>query len=268
MPELPDVEVFRKYYEMKAEGRYLENLRVEDEKVLGDPPLNSPVEEAAGSRMGEASRRGKQMFVRMEDDGWLALHFGMTGFLSFFEGEEPDSDHPRAIFDFEDGTHLAFDCLRRLGEVNFLRDKESFIESKGLGPDALSENLDYGTFREIYSGSRAMIKSGLMVQSKIAGVGNVYSDEILFQSRIHPRRKCRNLSGTELEEVYDQMKFVLNRAIEARAEPEEMPEDFLLSRRETGGDCPNCSGEIERVKVSGRSSYFCPSCQVSEDSLS
>lgn len=261
MPELPDVEVFKRYYERKAQGKFVSEVRPKDDKVLGNVSAASLRERIPENRTGKSSRHGKHLFVEMSGKFWLAFHFGMTGYFCFYREDEPPSDHPRLIFDFEEGSHLAFDCQRRLGEINLIGDKKDFVESKGLGPDALNADLSLDDFKEVFSGSRAMAKSALMDQSKLAGVGNIYADEILFQAGVHPREKCSDLSDEEFKEIYEQMARVLEQAIDAEVKPDKMPEDFLLPHREPGGRCPKCSKEVEKVKVSGRGSYFCPSCQ-------
>lgn len=261
MPELPDVEVFKRYYERKAQGKFVSGVRPKDDKVLGSQSGASLRERVPENEMGQASRHGKHLFVEVSGKFWLAFHFGMTGYFCFYREDEPPSGHPRLIFDFDDGTHLAFDCQRRLGEVNLIEDRDDFVKSKELGPDALDGDLSLNEFKEVFSGSRAMVKSALMDQSKLAGVGNIYADEILFQAGVHPRKKCSDLSDEEFKEIYEQMAWVLEQAIKAGAEPDKMPQDFLLPHREPGGRCPKCSDEVEKIKVSGRGSYFCPSCQ-------
>ena len=261
MPELPDVEVFKNYYLEEARGEVIREVKILDKKVLGENAGDLFAENLPGKKMGAANRRGKHLFIALNEDGWLAFHFGMTGFFSFYEAEEPKSEHPRLILDFEDGAHLAFDCQRRLGEVDLIDNLNEYIEKKGLGPDALEDNLGYDDFKRIFSNDKSMAKSGLMNQSKLAGIGNVYSDEILFQAEIYPRRKFLNLSEKELKNIYEKMKFVLEEAVNKEVKPELMPDDFLLTHREEGGVCPKCSAEIKKVGVSGRNGYYCPECQ-------
>ena len=106
-----------------------------------------------------------------------------------------------------------------------------------------------------------MIKSRLMDQHIIAGIGNIYSDEILFQARVHPRTATDELDEEALRTVFDKMKTILKTAIDYDAEPSHFPDDFIIPRRHEDGECPVCGDNVERVKVSGRSAYFCPRCQ-------
>jgi formamidopyrimidine-DNA glycosylase len=107
-----------------------------------------------------------------------------------------------------------------------------------------------------------MAKSTLMNQHIIAGIGNVYSDEILFQASVHPRAKINGLNGRTLEAMYCAMKEVLQVAIEHQAIPGDFPDSYIIPRRHGDGACPKCGSALERVKVSGRSAYYCPICQA------
>ena len=191
----------------------------------------------------------------VQGGGWLRIHFGMTGALRYHrEGEEPD--HTRLRIDFENGFHLAFQNMRKLGMIGLIRDPERWGRDEGLGPDALA--VSGARFRSLLRGRRGMIKSLLMDQHVIAGLGNVYADEVLFQSAVHPRAPAAALGGDALAGMRDTMVGVLERAVDARARPERMPSDWLIAHRHSGGTCPLCGKDLESVKVSGRTAYYCP----------
>jgi len=212
-----------------------------------------------GHRFESTRRHGKNLFVRLENDRHLLLHFGMTGNLKYFKDIEEDPEYDRLLVSFASGYYLAYISLRKLGEVELLDDVEAFIERKDLGPDALE--VDLKTFKERLSGRRGMVKSRLMSQDIIAGIGNVYSDEILFQAGIHPRTPMRELDEGQIEQIFQIMKRVLKTAIDHKADPRQFPDSYIIPHREVGAQCPKCGGEVQRVKVSGRSAYFCPRCQ-------
>lgn len=266
MPELPDVEVFRQYFQSTSLNQQIVSVEVLDNQILEG--LN-PDEFSTAITDGQfvtTRRHGKHFFARVEDQPWLAVHFGMTGFFEYSQKRSDISNHPRLVFSFGNGNYLAYDCQRKLGEVQLVQTPDTFVREQNLGPDVYSDSFTLAEFSEILSGTRAMIKSALMSQDKMAGVGNIYSDEVLFQSGIHPRMTSSHLSENQLETIFDQLKTVLSSAIEAEVDPAQMPDDFLLPHRQSGENCPKCGQDIHRVKVSGRSSYYCPNCQVlSED---
>jgi formamidopyrimidine-DNA glycosylase len=143
--------------------------------------------------------------------------------------------------------------------MRLLEDVDAFIHEKDLGPDALS--VSFEDFRDIIGGKHAMIKSTLMRQDTLAGIGNVYSDEILFQAGVHPRKKIDELDQGQLRNIYDKMMQILHTVIEHDAEPDQFPDDYLTPHRDEGVACPRCGGKVEKVDVSGRSGYYCPACQ-------
>jgi len=260
MPELPDAECFRRVVADHALGRRIAAVRLRDpERLKGarEDDLHAALE----GRSFEATRRhGKVALARAGEGRWIVFHFGMTGFLTAYDDEADEPSHARLVVDFDDGGHLAFDNLRKFGWVEIAEDPDDYIAREGLGPDALA--VGQSDFAGIIGGSGGMVKSMLMDQGKIAGVGNVYSDEILFQSGVAPDAKASGLSSDRLRTIHETMRKVLRTAIEAGAHPHHMPQDWLTPHRgEEGAACPRCGGPLTSRKVSGRTAYLCPSCQ-------
>ena len=137
-----------------------------------------------------------------------------------------------------------------MGKVGVLEDIGKFITGKKLGPDAL--DLGLKEFKEITNRGRGSIKSTLMNQKLIAGIGNVYSDEILFHAKIHPASDTDSLSDDKLKKIFQKMRTVMRMAIKRRADPEKFPSSYLLNRRHDGGKCPKCSGTVERTCQAAR----------------
>ncbi|MFP4345156.1 MAG: Fpg/Nei family DNA glycosylase [Anaerolineales bacterium] len=261
MPELPDVAAFKSYFDVTALHQ-----RIEDVEVQGIYPLKeiAPDELREGLRgraFESTERHGKYLFVALDGDGgWLVLHFGMTGDLKYYKVPEKEPEYDQVLLRFANGYHLAYVSKRKLGEVRLIDDVDAFIEEHDLGPDAMAEDFDYERFKETFGRKGGMVKSALMDQSTLAGIGNVYSDEILFQAGIHPQRKVQDLDEQELRRVYESLKEVLETAIEHNAEPADFPADYLIPHR--GEErCPCCDGELQSVKVSGRTGYYCPERQ-------
>jgi formamidopyrimidine-DNA glycosylase len=151
---------------------------------------------------------------------------------------------------------------RKLGHIYLTADVKTFVSQKDLGPDVCSPEFDRKTFHKLLANRHGMIKSALMDQSLMVGIGNVYSDEILFQAGVHPRQSVPNLKEETIDEIYDCLNEVLRTAIENKADPANFPDDYLTPLRgQKKADCPRCGGQIRRVEVAGRSAYYCPACQ-------
>lgn len=185
----------------------------------------------------------------------------MTGHPIYFKNTDKRPDYPRAIFHFENGYKLAFNCARMLGELELIKDKEDFIQRKELGPDISSDDFDFDSFFELMKKRGGMVKSSLMDQKLMAGIGNECSDEILFQARIHPKKKVKDLSENELKDIYEKAEMVVKTKLDCLDHDKKLPNSFILKNRNKGADCPNCDGTIEKITVGGRSGYFCPQCQ-------
>jgi len=203
------------------------------------------------------SRHGKYLFAKTGNDNYLVFHFGMTGDLKYFKSKEETPKHTRLMISFSNGYHLAFDDQRKFGTIRLISDPEKFTEKKNLGPDPLTKNFKEKAFLEIFKKKTGTIKSALMDQKNIAGIGNIYSDEILFHSAIHPNTSLKKLNEKKLKNIFNSMKRVLKKAITADAELKNIPKSFLLNHRKSGEKCPKCNGKIESRKIAGRSSYFC-----------
>lgn len=260
MPELPDVETFKRYLDSTALHERIEKAEVFSADLVKGISARELESVLAGRTLEETLRRGKFLLVRLDDGRFLVLHFGMTGYLEYFkEGEEPD--HTRMLLAFENGYHLAYVCMRKFGELGLVEDAETFFAERDLGPDAASDELDLARFRELLDGRRGMAKSTLMNQSILAGIGNVYSDEICFQAGIHPATPVADLSKEEIEALYEAMRAVLETTIERQADPEQLPEVYLSRHRDPDASCPRCGTQIATRRISGRRAYFCPRCQ-------
>jgi len=181
--------------------------------------------------------------------------------LKYFKDEDKEPPHNRLDIRFDNGYHLAFDCQRKLGLVTVVTDMDTFIHDHELGPDALGPDFTEAYFKKKAGSSRGSIKSLLMNQHVVSGIGNIYSDEILFQAGIHPKQQANALREKDVATVFKQINRVLETAISAGAQPEDFPKNYLIPHRGTGEHCPQCGGDVASGKVSGRTSYWCPQCQ-------
>ncbi|MGD8742828.1 MAG: DNA-formamidopyrimidine glycosylase family protein [Granulosicoccaceae bacterium] len=259
MPELPDVEVFKKYLDATALHQRIAHVHVESPALLVDTTPQGLGRALKHKSLQSTRRHGKYLFIALNGSGWLVLHFGMTGKLKYFQSREDTPDYTGLLITFENGFHLAYIAPRKLGMIALVESPGSLIRDRHLGPDALE--LSKKEFIELASRHRGMVKPWLMNQAIIAGTGNIYSDEILFQAGIHPRRALSELDNGSLKQLYKSMRTVLESAIKARAQPDQMPSTFLLHYRKKGGRCPDCDALLANLKAAGRTAWFCPRCQ-------
>ncbi|HNY77313.1 MAG: DNA-formamidopyrimidine glycosylase family protein [Sedimentisphaerales bacterium] len=258
MPELPDVEIFRRFVDETSLQRRLADVRVFNRRVLNDLSPQRLKRALQGRSFHSTARHGKHLFVEVDGSLWLVLHFGMTGHLDFGR-QRRTGPHDRVVFVFADEYSLAFVCARLFGRITLAQSVEEFVADKRLGPDAMAVSAQEFALRVCRS--RATIKSILMDQSQVAGIGNLYSDEILFRSRIHPAFPGRRLTTGQAACLYRNTRKVLRMAIEREADPWAMPQSCLLPHREREGCCPRCKAALTRQTVAGRTAYWCPQCQ-------
>ncbi len=254
MPELPDVEIYKRYLDATSLHKKIRDVEITNRKILEGVSAQKLKSELIGRTMQSSRRHGKYLFVRLGESSWLVLHFGMTGDLSYYGKNRGLPEHGRLVLTFSNGYHLAYISQRLLGKVSLTNDPNKYVEGKGLGPDAMSIGLE--KFREALSG-RGMIKAKLMNQKRIAGLGNVYSDEILYLKEIHPQKDVRTLSKEQTRDLYRGMRHVIRTAIRKKADPERMPRNWLLPIRGGGGTCPRCGGTIKSLKAAGRTAWYC-----------
>jgi formamidopyrimidine-DNA glycosylase len=259
VPELPDVEIFKRYLDATALHKQVRTVEIRSASVV-DTSAAKLHRALEGTELVSTRRHGKYLLAALADGGWLVLHFGMTGLLRYFKDEEEDAEHDRVLLSFANGYRLAYVNQRLFGHVDVTQDADAFVAKKGLGPDLLGIERD--AFVERLSGRRGAIKPTLMNQSVVAGLGNVYTDEVLLQARVDPRATAGKLGEKRLGALHATIQKVLEEVIGFDADPARAPARYLLPHREEGEPCPGkCGGEVKRITVSGRAGYYCPSCQ-------
>jgi formamidopyrimidine-DNA glycosylase len=214
----------------------------------------------SGRTLTETARHGKHVFARYgADTGWLALHFGMTGRVRHLP-DGPPPEYAYVQVHFADGSLLAFECPRKFARVRLIDTPEVFVAEKDLGPDARKTDVD--TFLTRLDGRRGSIKGRLLDQSVIAGLGNIYADEALYQEGLHPATTIPELSDAALRDLYDAIQVVLDAAIAVDSDPEALdPERFMLPHRYGDEICPATGVPLQTEQVSGRTAYFSPARQ-------
>ncbi|MDD1677922.1 MAG: hypothetical protein LUO93_01900, partial [Methanomicrobiales archaeon] len=221
MPELPEVETFRQYLESTALHQRIEDVTIVEKAILEGIGETTFIGVVKGHRMEKASRHGKYLFALLDTGGEIVFHFGMDGRFQYYQAESDRPKYAKVILDLENGYHFAYITIRKLGFVSLVEARSSFILEKELGPDVLELNEEQ--FVRLLSGRRGITKSALMNQSIFAGIGNIYSDEILFQAGILPTTEVSNISDRTLVDLYAITRRVLEKGIEVRGEIEKLP---------------------------------------------
>ena len=261
MPELPDVEVYRRTVRDRALHRPVETVSVESPGILADVSASTLRRHLLGATLSDTRRHGKHLFVAAARDGkgaerWLHLHFGMTGAPAVWDGDAPEPDHTRLRLDLEGGRHLAVTSVRKLGEIGLVEDPDAWVRARGLGPDPW-RGFDLDDLTERLEGRRGSLKGTLMDQEVVAGLGNIYVDEILFDAHLAPSSATDALSGAHRHRLHGSLHRVLEMAVDRHADPGAVPRTWLLPHREDGAACPRCRGRIVKTTLSGRSTYHC-----------
>ena len=255
MPELPEAEANRLRVERDCLHRTIEAAEPGDDTSYIELPGDNERGRLVGHQFTRTHRHGKLIFAGSESGPWICVHLGMSGSLRPFDEADGPPDYAKFLIRFEGERRLAFRCPRKLGWVRVVDSPEAEIERIGFGPDALEIGRD--AFAEVIGDSRGAIKSALIEQKKLAGVGNLWSDEILYRTAIDPQRKGTDLSDSQLGDLYGAMRDILRAVVDTEADYSELPDDWLIHTRDEGAECPQCGGEIVRTKVGGRSAYHC-----------
>ncbi|MXO85142.1 DNA-formamidopyrimidine glycosylase [Altererythrobacter aurantiacus] len=255
MPELPENEAQRRLLERECLNRTIESVELGDDTSYIELPGDNERKRLVGRQFTETRRHGKNVFAGSKTGPWMTVHLGMTGQLIPFDEPADPPDYTKLLIRFEGNRALAFRCPRKLGHVRVIDDPDEYIAKEGLGPDALA--IDRDTFLETFGKTKSAIKAALMSQEKLAGIGNLWSDEILFETGLNPQCRANELSKDTLGELYDAMQSILETVVSKDADYEKLPDDWLVRGRDEGSDCPRCDGTIVTAKVGGRTAYFC-----------
>ena len=288
MPELPEVETIVRELNREVLGRAFFDVWTDFPKMIKKPKsFDQFRKEIKGKKILNIGRRGKNILFELSENRSLLIHQKLTGHLllgkwQFLNGnwqslipgplsEDPMNKFLHLIFWLDDKRQLALSDLRKFAKVELLNKEELEKELKSLGPEPLERDFSFEKFKGQILKKKGKIKQVLMDQEVIAGIGNIYSDEILWQAKVNPFKEIKKLSDEEMKKIYEAMKEILKKAIAARGES---ISDFRRITGEKGGfdplrkvyrregeKCPRCGAIIKRIKIGGRSAHFCPQCQ-------
>ena len=287
MPELPEVETIRRQIEPEVVGRRIVGARILDERWTRPLPPAPIAAALTGRTIESVGRRGKYLLVGLDDDSTLLMHLRMTGNLLLAEPGEParrfgmDRLYPaptepaylKAELELDDGRMLWFTDPRRFGQAALLGPDElaDYLDDR-LGVEPLGGELTAELIGRIAAGRRVPLKSFLLDQHGIAGIGNIYADEALFRAELHPLSPAGSMRPEHWEALREGIVAALEEGLrqggttigdyrDARGESGSMQDELLVHAR-AGEECYRCGRQIERIVVGGRSTFFCPGCQV------
>ena len=279
MPELPEVESVRRRLAPVLEGRRLERVEISDARLTRPLDPDGVARELESERVSTVDRRGKYLIFRFESGRALLVHLRMTGSFRHWEAEEslateslPDDPHRRAVVRLDDGSDVAYRDVRRFGTWLLLEPGEldPYLAAR-VGPEPLDPGFTAMELGVRLAKRRAPVKAAILDQRTLAGVGNIYADEALWRARIHPLREARSLDARELQVLRRAIRDVLELGIERQgstlrdyALPDGtaggMQDEFKVYGR-AGEPCDRCGTPIERIRLSGRGTWYCPHCQ-------
>lgn len=268
MPELPEVETVRRSLTPLI-GQTIESLEVREAR-LRRPVTADLSHRTTGRQIVRIDRCGKYLLFHLSGDETLLAHLGMSGTFTIVPISTAAGQHDHVLFRFGNGSMLVFNDPRRFGLIRAGR-LESFEELAFMGPDPFSPEFSPAWLHRLTRGRRRPVKNLLMDQRLVAGIGNIYASEILFEARVRPSRQAQRLRLVEIDAVYEATQRVLRDAIASGGssisdyrDGEGRPGYFQLAFRvydRDGQPCLRCGAIVRRVVHAGRSSFYCPKCQ-------
>ena len=271
MPELPEVETVRKALLLKLKGRQIKELTVLHNNVFQDQDVEVVKELVKNQTINDILRRGKWLEFVL-DDYYLLSHLRMEGKYVYRSVDDSIEKHQLVLFDLDNGVSLRYRDVRKFGKMYLIK-KEDINNSplSKLGLEPWDDNLNNSYLKEKYKRKNLPIKTVLLDQSIITGIGNIYADEILFLSRINPYKKAKDLNNVELDNIISNTRIVLDKAIEdggttirsytSEEGVEGKNQNNLFVHQREGEKCFVCGNVIIKDKIGGRGSYYCPDCQ-------
>lgn len=266
MPELPEVETIRRYLSRKLLGKTIQEIVIEDARLIKGIPVQQFTAAIQGKTVQDVFRRGKVILIKFAPELFLVLHLRISGWLILSGQKEKFS---RVIFVFSGSSMLNFCDSRLLGEIRLVKDWQELPIIKKMGPEPFALNRE--SFIALFKGKKSKIKTLLMDQAFIAGIGNIYAQESLFCAGIHPERHASSLGAQELGKLYLCIKDILKAAV---AKKGSSVDTYRTAEGKSGGyepllrvyqrqnkPCFDCKTPVIRAVVNGRGTCFCPQCQ-------
>jgi formamidopyrimidine-DNA glycosylase len=275
LPELPEVETIVRGLRGPLQGLVIESIELFSTSMLGEVTADDFIAALTDSRIKKIERRGKYILFKLQKGQksfTLAVHLRMTGSLIYYSRKPRNPlQHTRAIFLFHNESCLFFIDVRKFGTFKILDDNQKTIFFSCLGVEPLSSTFSQQTLQKLIEGEKTSIKAFLLNQKYICGIGNIYADEILYRSSLYPEKPLPKLSKKEIANLWHNIREVLMEGIKAggtstrdyrnAAGEKGDYQKHLLVYGKAGQKCRRCCSIIQRIKVAGRGTYYCPGCQ-------
>ena len=272
MPELPEVETVKESLKLRLVGKKIRSVNILWDNIIAYPSKEEFIREIGDKVIVDVKRRGKFLMFDL-DDYYLLSHLRMEGKYFFKNHNDEINKHEHVIFDFGNDEELRYMDTRKFGKMYLLKKDEinNVGPLKDLGLEPWDDNLTSEYLLDKYKSKRLPIKTVLLDQSIIVGIGNIYADEILFLAKINPLKKCNLLNEEECSNIIKYTKEVLEKAIKKGGTTirtyssvdgvHGLFQNELLVHGKDKGNCPNCNEKIDKIRVGGRGTYYCPKCQ-------
>lgn len=273
MPELPEVETVVRTLRPNLEGRSITRVEIRHEDVIHYPGAADFIDRLQGRTIAELRRRGKYICLTLDDGELLAAHLRMTGRLLYADPEQELLPHTHVVMTLDDGGQLRYADVRRFGGFWLLANNEedTVTGMQHLGVEPLDEGFSAEYLISRLGRRACPVKNGILDQSVIAGLGNIYADETLFAAHVRPDRLCRSLTEAEWRRIAEAIPPILEAAIANRGTTfsdfldgtgrEGDNVAFLKAYGRYGQPCKDCGAVMEKTRIGGRGTCFCPSCQ-------
>lgn len=275
MPELPEVEHVTNALRGAVVGRKIDKASLLRQRLAPDIKPTAFAKKLAGASVESVNRRGKHILLGLDNGTTLIVHLRMSGRFHLLNHDDDDPKFSHAIFNFTDGERLVFQDQRHFGLMKIVKTKQlhDTKELAKLAPEPFSNDFSVAYLASVLARSSKPIKEFLLDQTKVCGVGNIYASETLFLSGISPRKKARSIRGKSIEKLHQNVRVVLNEAIDLTKTI--VPDPVIIGEgvygagslmrwrvydRE-GKECPECSSPIKRIRQGARSTYYCAKCQ-------
>ncbi len=272
MPELPEVETVKETLKLKLIGKKIKDVKVYYDGIIAYPEVKEFSKQIKNLPIKDIKRRGKWLMFDL-DKYYLLSHLRMEGKYFFKNKEDKLDNHEHVVFTLDDDEELRYRDTRKFGKMYLIKkeDINSIGPIKDLGLEPWDDSLTKEYLRDKYKNKKLPIKTVLLDQSIIVGIGNIYADEILFLSKLNPLIKCCDLNDNDLENIIKYTKEVLEKAIKLGGTTIRTYtsvdgvhgrfQNELLIHGKDKDVCPNCGQPVKKIRVGGRGTYYCINCQ-------
>jgi len=274
MPELPEVATVRNGLKKLITGKKITSVRVLWTNIIKDPSVSEFKQKIAGQKIEDIHRRGKFLLFILSDDVVIS-HLRMEGKYRLEGPGVPLSKHTHVIFELDTKEELRYLDVRKFGKMSLVEKEKlsSHPSLKDLGPEPTEESLETAHLVEAFKKTGRPVKACLLDQKIVAGIGNIYADEILYDAYVHPEKKGNELNSKEIKRLRDSIVSIMNKAVEMGGTTirtyanafgaQGSFQSHLRVYGKTGESCHRCHHTIQKIKVAQRGTHFCPECQKS-----